>query len=64
MRANSLSWSGTRQYEDIGLCGFDHKLFEEEKGGEIIEGLDGYPYFKHLIQLWPGDWPKQMANMN
>ena len=26
--------------------------------------LEGYPYFKHIIQLWPGDWVKHMANMN
>ena len=28
------------------------------------EVLDGYPYLKHIIQLWPGDWVKQMAKMN
>ena len=28
------------------------------------EGLDGYPYLKHLIHLWPGDWVKQMAKKN
>ena len=38
-------------YEAIGLCGFDYKLFEEEEGGGAREGLDGYPYFKHLIQF-------------
>ena len=27
------------KYEDIGICGFDHKLFEEEEGGG---GLDMY----------------------
>ena len=24
------------------------------------EGLDGYPYLKHIIQLWIGDWVKHM----
>ena len=28
------------------------------------EGLDGYPYLKHLIQLWTGDWISQMSKMN
>ena len=45
-------------YKDIGLCGFDYKLFEEEECGGNREVLDGYTYLKHLIQLWPGDWVK------
>ena len=36
----------------------------EEDGGGNREGLDRYPYLKHLIQLWPGDWVKQMEKMN
>ena len=24
----------------------------------------GYTYLKHRIKLWPGDWVKQVANMN
>ena len=51
-------------YKDIGLCGFDYKLFEEEEGGGNREVLDGYTYLKHLINLWPGYWVKQMAKMN
>ena len=51
-------------YKDIGLRGFDYKLFEEEEGEVTREGLDGYPYWKHLIQLWSGDWVKQMEKMN
>ena len=23
-----------------------------------------YPYLKHLIQLWPDDWVKQIEKMN
>ena len=51
-------------YKDIGLRGFDYKLFEEEEVGGTREVLDGYPYFNHLVQLWPGDWVIQMAKMN
>ena len=40
------------QYEDIGLSGFDYKLFEEEECGNNREVLYNYPYLKHLIQLW------------
>ena len=47
-------------YKEIGICGFDYKLFEEEEGGREQEGLDGYPYLKYLIQLWPGDWLRRM----
>ena len=32
--------------------------------GGYIEGLDVYPYLKHLIQLWPGDCKKRMEKMN
>ena len=24
----------------------------------------GYPYLKHLIKLWPGDWENQMERAN
>ena len=49
-----------KDYKEIGLRRFDCKLFEKEEGGGKREGLDGYPYLKHLIQLWPGDWLRQM----
>ena len=43
-------------YKEIGVRGFDYSLFEEKKDGGEREGLDGSPYLKHLIKLWPGDW--------
>ena len=55
---------GKDDYKDIGLRGFDYKSFEEEEGGGTREGLDGYPYLKHLSQLWPGYCVMQMAKMN
>ena len=42
-------------YETIGSQGFYDKLFEEEKGGGIHQGLYGYHYLKHLILLKVGD---------
>ena len=51
------------QYKAIGIFGFDYKLFEEEEVGGIREGLEGYYYLKHLIQLWTGDWIKQMKKI-
>ena len=51
-------------YKDIGLRVFEYKLFEEEDGRGTRKGLYGYPYLKHLIQQWPGDWVRQMAKMN
>ena len=51
-------------YKEIGLRGFDCSLFEGEKGGGEREGLYGFPYLKHLIKLWPGDWEKNMERMN
>ena len=51
-------------YKYIGLRGFDYSLFYGKEGGGKREGLYGYPYLKHLIKLWPGDWEKQMEKMN
>ena len=38
-------------YKEIGLRGFNYKLFEEKYGRGKREVLDRYPYLKHLIQL-------------
>ena len=46
------------KYKAIGLCGFDYKLLEKEEVGGNRERLDKYPYLKHLIHLWTGDWVK------
>ena len=51
-------------YKDIGLHGFDYKLFEEEEGEVNRYGLYGYPYLKYLIQFWPGDRVEQIAKIN
>ena len=51
-------------YKEIRLRGFNYSLFEEKKGGGKRERLDGFPYLKHLIKLWSGDWEKQMEKMN
>ena len=51
-------------YKAFGIRGFDYKLFEEEEGGGTREGLDRYPYLNNLIQLWSGDWVKQLEKMN
>ena len=50
-------------YKEIGLSGFDYSLFEEKEGGVKREELDGSPYLKHLIKLWPGDWEKHMEKL-
>ena len=36
-------------YKDIGLHGFDFKLFEEEEGGRTREGLYRYHNFCYLL---------------
>ena len=51
-------------YKDIGLHGFDYKLFCEEGGGGKKQGLDWYSYLKHLIKLRPGYWVKHMSKIN
>ena len=53
-----------QDYKVIGLQGFDNKIFEEEGGGGNRKGLGGYPYLKHIIQLWPGYWVQKVAKMN
>ena len=52
------------QYKAIGLGGFDYKLFKKEEGGCTKQRLGVYPYFKHLVQLQPGDLVQQMSKMN
>ena len=51
-------------YKEIGIRGFDYSLFEKKEGGRKQEGLDGSPYLKNLIKLWPGNsenrWKKLM----
>ena len=56
--------NGKEDYKDIGIHGFDYKLLEEEEGGGTRKGFESYPYLKYIIQLWPGDWVMQMAEMN
>ena len=50
-------------YKDIEIRGFDYKSFEEEEGGGTRKGLYGYPYLKHIIQFWPGNWVKQTEKL-
>ena len=50
---------GEKEYcKDIGLRGFDYKLFKEEDSGGGREGLYGHPYLKYIIKLWTGDQVK------
>ena len=53
-------FKGKQVFKYIGY----YNLFEEEQGGGTKEVLDGYPCLKYLIQLWPGDWVRQMEKMN
>ena len=53
-----------KEYKAMGLRGFGYNLFEEEEGGSVRKGTDGYPYLKHLIEFWTGDWEKQFLKMN
>ena len=52
------------QYKAIGLSGLIIDHLKKRRVGGTRELLDGHPYLKHLIQLWTGDWVKQMAKMN
>ena len=47
-------------YISIGLRGYDYILFKYGEGKGVRYGLDSYTYLKNFIQLWPGDWLKQM----
>ena len=58
-KGGNIVWTGMKyhideendQYKAIGLCGFDYRSVKEYEGGGTREGLDRYPYLKHLIQL-------------
>ena len=52
------------EHKEIGSCGFDFKLFPEEKGGDFHEGIYGYPYLKHLLELWTSDWIEHLSKIN
>ena len=26
--------------------------------------IDGYPYLKHLLKFWPGDWEYHLGKVN
>ena len=54
---------GARLYA-IVLRDFDSKLFEEDNGGGVRQGISWYPYLKHLIELRPWDCVEQLSKMN
>ena len=39
-------------------------FFEEEEGGGARKRIYEYPYLKQLIELRPGDWDKQLGDIN
>ena len=45
-----------RSTKQLDYAIFDYRLFEEDEGGEVLEGIYGYSYLKHIVELWPGDW--------
>ena len=63
-KGGNIVWTGVKDqiidendnYKAIGLRGYEYKLFDREKGWGTREVLYRYPYLKHLIKLWPGDW--------
>ena len=45
------------------VCLIINDMSKRRVGG-TREGLDGYTYLKHPIQLWPGDWVNQIAKID
>ena len=35
---------------------FDYNFFEDKERWSVIKGIYRYPYLRHIIDLWPGDW--------
>ena len=48
----------------LGYVGLIINYLMKRRVGFTREGLDEYHYLKHKIQLWPGDWVKQMEKIN
>ena len=46
------------------LCRFDDELFEEIDEYSAKEGIDGFLYLKHVIELWPVEWDDHLKMMN
>ena len=62
MKDNIIEEKG--EYKSIRLCGLYYKLFEDEEGGCVRKGIDGYPHLKHIIKLWPWDREDRLGNLN
>lgn len=52
------------EYEDIGLAGFDFDKFSAENLSKKAEDGYDYPFLKLIQEIWPGDWRKQLAQLN
>ena len=51
-------------HEDIGLLGFDFKIFDKDEEGVVRDGSSEFPYLVMLINLWPDNWNTQLKRMN
>ena len=54
----------SRTTKILDYVGLIIDYFRKSRVGGASKGLDGYHYLNNTIQLWPGDWVKQMEKMN
>lgn len=53
----------SKEYDDIGLIGFDFHKFDFERVSTDNPQYE-FPYLELLQYLWPGDWRSQLRQMN
>ena len=51
-------------HDDIGLLGFDFKIFDKDEEGVVREGSSKFPYLLILIKLWPENLNTQLKMTN
>jgi hypothetical protein len=60
---NSSPTDPVAPYKDHGIIGFDFSRFEKAKL-DIGNADYDFPFLSLLIHLWPGNWRKQLHNVN
>ena len=52
------------EYKPIWLRELYYKFIKDEEGGCARKEIYWYPYLKHIIEFWPGDWEEHLLKMN
>ena len=48
----------TGKYDNVGST---KNYLKKSRIGGVINGIDGYTYLNHIIELWPGNWSDSLG---